>query len=86
MTPRLRRACARAVHVITPEGRVLRAGRAWLCVLHVLGWRRTVAILSLPPLVWAIEVGYRVVADNRPVFARFLFRGEPIPPEFAPDG
>ena len=84
MTPRLRRACARAMHVITPDGRVLRAGRAAVCVLRLLGWRRTAAILSRPPLIWAVEVGYRVVADHRPFFARFLFRGEDagtMPPE-----
>ena len=76
MTPRLRRACARAVHVITPEGRVLRAGRAVLCTLEQVGWRRTAAILSTPPLIWAVEIGYRVVADIRSFFSRFLFRDE----------
>ena len=74
MTPRLRRACARAVHVVTPDGRVFRGGRASLRVLGVLGWRRTSAILAMPPLVWLVEIGYRIVADNRPFFARFLFR------------
>ncbi len=76
MTPRLRRACARAVHVITPEGRVLRAGRAALCALEQAGWRRTTAVLSTPPLIWAVEIGYRLVANNRPFFGRFLFRDE----------
>ena len=76
MTPRLRQACARAVHVITPDGRVLRAGRAALCVLEQVGWRRTAAVLSQPPLIWAVEIGYRLVADNRPFFGRFLFREE----------
>ena len=76
MTPRLRRACARAVHVVTPDGRVLRAGRAALCVLEQVGWRRTAAVLSNPPLIWAVEIGYRVVANNRSWFGRFLFRGE----------
>jgi hypothetical protein len=47
-----------------------------LCLLHLLGWPRTAAILSLPPLVWVVEIGYRVVADHRPFFGRWLFRGE----------
>ena len=75
MTRRLYAACARSMHVITPDGRVLRAGRGSLCVLGVLGWRRAAAILSLPPLIWLVEIGYRVVANNRRFFSRF-FRGE----------
>ena len=67
------------MYVITPEGRMLGAGRASLCVISVLGWRRTAAILSRPPLIWAVEIGYRVVADNRSFFSRFLFRDQEIP-------
>src|SRR6266545_2727735 len=52
MKPRLRRACTRAVHVVTPDGRVLRAGRAALYLLSVTGWPRLCWLLSLPPLVW----------------------------------
>jgi predicted DCC family thiol-disulfide oxidoreductase YuxK len=74
MTPALYKACARAVHVITPTGQTLRAGRAVLCVMEVLGWRRMTAILSLPPLVWLVELGYRIVADHRPFFGRFVSR------------
>jgi predicted DCC family thiol-disulfide oxidoreductase YuxK len=74
MTPRLYEACARAVHLITPDGRVYQDGRAVLAVLGLLGWRWTTAVLSLPPLVWAVELGYRIVAGNRPFFGRFLFR------------
>ena len=55
---------------------MLRAGRAALCALEQVGWRRTTAILSRPPLIWAVEIGYRLVADNRPLFGRFLFREE----------
>jgi len=76
MTPQLREACAQAVHVVTPDGRALRAGRAALCVLALLGWPRAAAILSLPPLIWLVELGYWVVARNRPFFALFLFRQE----------
>lgn len=78
MTPRLRRACARAVYVITPEGRVLRAGRAAMCVVGLLGWRRTAGMLSRRPFIWAVEIGYRIVADNRSWFGQILFRGEDV--------
>ena len=76
MTPELARACGRAIHLIAPDGRVSRAGRAAVEVLALLGWRRTASLLARPPLIWLVEIGYRVVADNRPFFARFLFRNE----------
>jgi predicted DCC family thiol-disulfide oxidoreductase YuxK len=74
MTDVLRIACARAVHVVTPDGRVLRAGGAGLRVLERLGFRGTAAALSIPPLVWLVEAGYWAVARNRPFFSRFIFR------------
>jgi predicted DCC family thiol-disulfide oxidoreductase YuxK len=80
MTPALRRACARAVHVVTPEGRVLRAGRATMYVLAELGWRRTAALLATPPLVWAVEAGYALVAANRGRLSGLLPPERPAPP------
>ena len=74
MTPALREACQRAVHVIRADGRVLAGGRAWIFVLHRLGWRRTARVLARWPLRSLVELGYRVVAANRPLFGRFLFR------------
>ncbi|MGO9063290.1 MAG: thiol-disulfide oxidoreductase DCC family protein [Myxococcaceae bacterium] len=74
MTAELREACARAVHVVTPEGRVLRGGRAVLYVLGRLGHPRLARLLGLPPLVWAVGLGYWLVARNRQLFSRVLFR------------
>lgn len=65
MTPELREACRRAMHVVTADGRVLRAGRATLFVLGELGWRRMARWLSRRPFVWAVELGYWLVARNR---------------------
>lgn len=76
MTPALYRACARAVHVITPAGRVLRAGRAGLYVLGLLGWPNLARALAAPLFVWAVEAGYRLVATHRAFFGRVLFRAE----------
>ena len=73
MTDALRRACAHAVHVVTARGEVIRAGRAALHVLDRIGFRRTAAVLSIPPLVWLVELGYRIVARNRSFFGRFPF-------------
>ena len=75
MTPELREASKRAVQVLTSDGRVLAAGRATLFVLREVGWHpRLVALASVPPFVWAVELGYRAVARNRGFFGRFLFR------------
>jgi predicted DCC family thiol-disulfide oxidoreductase YuxK len=72
MTEALRAACARAVHLILPDGRVLAAGRAVLGVLALLGFRRTAALLSCHPLVWLAEAGYWVAARNRGRLGRWL--------------
>jgi predicted DCC family thiol-disulfide oxidoreductase YuxK len=74
LTPALRRACARAVHVITADGETLRAGRACLFVLDAIGYHRTARLLRLPPLIWAVEGGYRLVARYRGPLGRLLFR------------
>lgn len=76
MTDALRVACDRAVHVISRDGEVLKAGRAVLFVLRELGWRKSTWLLRLPPFIWGIEIGYWIVARNRRFFSRFLFRQE----------
>jgi predicted DCC family thiol-disulfide oxidoreductase YuxK len=77
MTPALREACKRALHAVTSSGEILKAGLATLFVLEQLGYRRLAQALRLPPLIWLVELGYRVVASNRSFFARFLFRSTP---------
>ena len=74
MTPELRAACARAFHVLTHEGAVLRGGRAALYVLGRVGHPVLARVLSLPPLVWAVELCYWLVARNRQLFSRLIFR------------
>jgi len=75
MTPELADACARAVHVVCPDGTLLRAGHGCLYVLRAVGWW-WLAPLSVPPLLWLVELGYQLVARNRRFFARFIFRRE----------
>jgi predicted DCC family thiol-disulfide oxidoreductase YuxK len=72
MTPELTAACARAVHVLEEDGRTLRAGRACLAVLERCGWGRAARVLAWPPFVWAVELGYWLVARNRRFFSRWL--------------
>ena len=73
MTPSLTAACEHAVHLITSEGKTLRAGRAVLFILERTGWGWTARLLALPPLIWGVEVAYKIVAQNRPFFARIIF-------------
>lgn len=75
MTEPLAERCARAVHVLTADGRALSGGRACLFVLATVGrWPRLVWLLAHRPFVWGVDVGYRIVAANRPFFRLFLFR------------
>jgi hypothetical protein len=74
MNPTLIRACRRAVHLQHPDGQLERAGRACLTVLELIGYRRLAHWGRMRPLVWAIELGYWLVARNRSLFSRWLFR------------
>ena len=73
MTPELRAACRRAMHVVTADGRTLRAGRASLFILQETGNRRLAAVLGFPPLVWLVELAYRFVARNRSQLSWLIF-------------
>ncbi len=72
MTPVLYAACKDAIHVVEANGTVHRAGRACLFTLNELGWHRVTRIFADPPLIWLVELSYRIVAANRPFFSRFL--------------
>jgi uncharacterized membrane protein YphA (DoxX/SURF4 family) len=74
MTDQLAQQCERAVHVITPDGSLLRAGRASLYVMDVIGWHRFAASFSTRSLVWLAELVYWLVASHREWASRFLFR------------
>ena len=77
MTPELYEACRRAVHVITADGCVIKAGRAVMFILEAVGYPRwLIRPFTWPPLVWFTELGYRIIADNRGFFSRFMFTHE----------
>lgn len=77
MTPALREQSRKAVQVITAGGRQLSAGRAMLFVLEEIDWHPSVVRLGgRRPFIWAVELGYWIVARNRSFFGRFLFRSE----------
>jgi predicted DCC family thiol-disulfide oxidoreductase YuxK len=70
----------KAVHVLTADGQLLRAGRASLFVLGETGHPWLARILGLPPLVWLVELGYVIVARHRSFFSRLLPKKAPNPP------
>lgn len=74
MTPELYEQCQQAMHVVLPDGRVLRGGRGCLYILHTLGYRRLATVLGLRPLSWGVDLGYRLVARYRYVLARWFAR------------
>ena len=54
---------------------MLSAGRAVLFALEEIGWRPWLARLGRRrPFVWFVELGYWIVARNRPFFDRLIFR------------
>ena len=74
MTPELRERCAEAMHVLAADGVVHVGGNAVVFVYEQLGWGSLVRPLTLPPLSWLREPGYRWVANNRRLVSRFAFR------------
>lgn len=80
MTPDLYQACGQAIHVLTRDGRLLRAGRAAMFVLEHLGFRRLARALSQQPFIWFVEIGYWLVARNRSRIGRFILPHEPREP------
>lgn len=75
LTPELRTRAARSVLVIGPGGRARGAGRAVLAALREIGWMPPlVAIASRRPLIWLVEIGYRIVATNRRHISRVVLR------------
>ncbi|MCS7066785.1 MAG: DUF393 domain-containing protein [Fimbriimonadales bacterium] len=65
LSPEQRAACRYALHVITAEGHILRAGRAVLFIGEQLGYRWLTRLLGYPPFIWLVEAGYWLVARLR---------------------
>lgn len=66
------RALQRGVHVFTADGRVLRGGRAVLFIGEQLGYGWLTRPLNLPPMVWAVEGVYWLIARLRGTISRWL--------------
>lgn len=73
MTEELREQCARVLHVLTADGRTLKADDAVIHIYEQLGYGAA-SILRWPPFSWLTGPGYRLVASNRRTFAKLTFR------------
>lgn len=70
MTPLLRVQARKAVQIVTADGRHLSGGRAVLFALREVGWHPVpIRLLQHRPFVWVVDLGYRIVAANRPHFS-----------------
>lgn len=75
LTPALYAVAERGVLLFHPDGRVDLHGAAAMRVLVVVGMWGWLARLGLvAPFAWGVALGYRLVADNREVAAKLLFR------------
>ncbi len=70
----IRNVCAHTVYLFTPDGRGLRSGRAALFILENCGWGFWAKLLSVPPFIWIVELGYRWIAANRRLISKIFFR------------
>ncbi len=94
MTDAIYDACHDAIHLVLPDGEVLRGGDACRHLLEDSShWRAAGALMRVPPVSWLLEPGYATVARNRMVFSRVFFtgkRGKPtrhdIGADLCPDG
>ena len=70
----LHRACHDAVHVFKGDGELLRAGKASLFILTQTRWPRLGALAAHRPFIWFVELGYWILARNRMLFSRVMFK------------
>lgn len=73
ISPELRAACQKSVHVIKASGEILRGGRAVLFCGQQTRWHQLARIATWPVFLPFIELGYALIAKNRGVFSKFLF-------------
>ena len=81
MNETLRKNCPKAAHIVMPWGEVFVGGRAMLVVLENIGWGAWARFIRRSPFVYIFDLGYLIVSRNRPFFAKFLFKNEPVDDE-----
>lgn len=71
-----REQCESAVHLVEPDGRVCSGADAVVRLFDfgLRGGSGLGRLLSLPPLIWVLRIGYRIVARHRQFFSAILPR------------
>jgi predicted DCC family thiol-disulfide oxidoreductase YuxK len=72
----LRAKCADAVHVIKADGEILRAGHAMLFCGEQTRWHQLARIAQWPIFLPFVEIFYKIIASNRILFSKILFKNE----------
>ena len=70
----LRSACQSSVHVVKSDGEILRGGRAMLFCGQFTRWHQLARIGQWLLFLPFVELGYAIIAKNRMLFSKLLFR------------
>lgn len=76
LSPQLREECSQAIHVIKSNGEIVKAGQAAMFLGRFTKWNRLARIGEWPIFLPFVEIGYKIVADNRPLFSKFVMKAE----------
>ena len=62
------------VHLLDPQGNFWGGAEAAIKVLEIIGYSSLSKVLALPGFSLATDLSYRLVASNRKLFSKVLFR------------
>ncbi len=72
----LRAACEDSIHVITTDGDLLHGGRAAMFLGRATRWNRLARVGEWPMFLPFVNLGYKIVAHNRPFFSKLVMRAK----------
>lgn len=76
MNPALLERCKFELGLVTADGREMMGARAVLFILEATGWGWFARMLSYPPFIWVLQIGYWIVARNRGLISKVFFGGK----------
>jgi len=74
LSSELRAACEKSIHVIKTNGDLLHGGRAAMFLGRFTRWNRLARIGEWPMFLPFVELGYKIVAQNRVFFSKFVMK------------
>lgn len=75
-TDQMKERAGREVVLLFPDGRTLGGADAVFHILAKTGWGFFATLLGLPPFIYLMRIGYRVVANRRGKISQRWFGGE----------